>query len=81
MKLYRVEIQVCATAYIKADSEEAARAIAAKEFDLACIDSDDGGDIPICGAAFADADMPAVSVSPAMTTHGIWPGAQVEETD
>lgn len=81
MKVYSIEVQICATAYIKAKS-----AVEAREFALkmegtspAILDSD--GDVEVSGRRFDDPELPDVSLSPAMTIHGIWPGAEVERAD
>jgi hypothetical protein len=37
--------------------------------------------VEITGNPYSDPDLPDVSLSPAMTIHGVWPGAQVEEAE
>lgn len=68
MKVYRIEMQVCATAYIKASSEDRALAKAKKLADTELMV--DG--LMISSAQFDNPDLPEVSLSPAMTIHGPW---------
>lgn len=81
MPLYQVEMQVCATAYIKAKNAVEAREIAdgLKYSSPSILDS--GGDVEVCGRQFDDPDLPDVSLSPAMTIHGVWPGAEIERSE
>jgi hypothetical protein len=81
MKLYRIDIQICATAYIKATSKTAAMTVAKGLKDSSPDILDSCGDVPVSGAQFDDPDMPKVSLSPAMTIHGVWPGTNVERCD
>lgn len=73
--LYSVEVMICATAYIKAGSGDEALKIAAglKDDSLELLEQD--GEVPISGKRFGDRDLPSVSLSPAMTIHGLWAGA------
>jgi hypothetical protein len=83
LRLYTVDVTVCATAYIKAANKTSALAIA-QGLARRTINSDprDGsGDIEISTLPFDDPMLPDVSVSPAMTCHGVWAGARVERTD
>lgn len=68
--LYLVNIDIVATAYIKATSEKEARALA---FQLSDVDIEipegDWG-VEVSGRCFGDPDLPAVSLSPAMTLLG-----------
>jgi hypothetical protein len=70
MKLYSIEIQICATAYIKAESAEEAMKIA-KELkgDILEIDEQDG-ELPISGREYDNPNLPDISLSPAMTVEG-----------
>jgi len=74
MPLYSIDVKICGTAYIKAESEAEAMA-KTKRLKDAWISSDPrdgGGDIPISGAPFNSDDMPEISLSPAMTCCGLW---------
>lgn len=78
MKLYSVDVAICATAYIKADSHAEALA-AARELYLASPDIlDSGGDLPVSGTRYSDPDLPDVSLSPAMTCYGPWSDVATE---
>lgn len=67
MKLFRVEMTIAATAYIRAESaeeaEQKAEALAHEVLEV----SDDN---LISGLDFDDPDLPEVSLSPAMTILG-----------
>lgn len=77
-KVYRVEMKLVATAYIKATSPSAAMKIARRLRNQCPMVNDHGGDIPISGQKFDDPTLPEVSLSPAMTINGIWPGSSAE---
>lgn len=80
-RLYRIDVKVCATAYIKAKSQAEA-VTKAKALKGRCIYSGlDEFDIPISGLAYDDPALPTLSVSPAMTCHGIWEGGTIERAD
>jgi hypothetical protein len=69
MPVYRVDVMICATAYIKADSEQEARK------KLAAIDgttdaTHPDSELPISGEQFDSPDLPEVSISPALTLRG-----------
>lgn len=69
MAVYRIEVHICATAYIHADTAEEAQAIA-DDIGPAYLEvAECDGDLPISGARYSDA--PPVSLSPAMTVVGI----------
>lgn len=70
MSLYRVEMRVYATAYIKAKSAKEAQRIARGLKDKFLEVEDAGGDIDISGADYYDPDLPDISFSPAMTVAG-----------
>jgi hypothetical protein len=85
MTVYRVDVQIAGTAYIKAENEEQALE-KAKELNDATIEVPllGGQDVPaadvtISGRRFEDPKLPEVSLSPMLTVHGVWPGAEVEE--
>ncbi|MBO0715716.1 MAG: hypothetical protein J2P55_00065 [Rhizobiales bacterium] len=83
--LYRIDLQICATAYIRADSEEDAQNIANKfacgSLEVAETAAGGGNEYAITGRDFTDPALPAVSISPAMTIQGIWPGCSLEEAE
>jgi hypothetical protein len=84
MTLYRVEVQIGATAYIKAETLEAAMKIANEMKDDSIYLPDDlglCGDVEITGMQFDNPDLPDVSLSPAMTVLGPWPGCTGEEVE
>lgn len=81
MPLYQIEVQVCATAYIKAKNAVEAREIADGLKDRSPGILDSGGDVEVSGRSFSDPALPKVSLSPAMTIHGPWPGAKIERSE
>lgn len=79
MKLYSIDVRVYATAYIRAESEEEARAKAdALRGAFVFTDGSDPG-VEISGLQYDDPELPEVSLSPAMTIHGADEGVAVEE--
>ncbi len=72
MKLYRVECQVAATAYVKANTPEEARAVVVAEGEIDTV-------YDVSGLPFDDEDFPDFSVSPAMTIISV--DDEVEEVD
>ena len=76
MNLYSVEIQLCATAYIKAKSPEEAfymaQGLGKLDLELA---EDHCAEVPISGQHYDDEDLPPISLSPCMTIYGPWPGS------
>ena len=73
MNVYSIDIMFAATAYIKADNEAEAFAIAkALKNTARHFVEDDDMDLPINGRQFDDPDLPEVSMSPAMTCYGPW---------
>jgi hypothetical protein len=84
MKIFSVDVLICATAYIKADTEEEARAkLAALKgdgMDLST-DSHPDFDLAICGISceqMGNDDVADVTLSPAMTLHGPLTAATIE---
>lgn len=75
-QLYSVNVQICATAYIKADNAESALAIAksleGKTPAIPLYWTE--GEVPIDGKEFDNPSLPDISLSPAMTIHGPWCG-------
>lgn len=80
-KLFRLDVQIAGTAYIKAGSAEAALE-KAKTLNDAWIEispsEQRAGDIEISGRRFSDPGLAEITLSPAMTCHGVWPGAEPE---
>lgn len=74
-RLYSVEVMICATAYIMATSEDDALAQANGLKHQSPAIQDSGGEVPVSGLRYDDPRLPPVSLSPAMTIHGAWPGA------
>lgn len=82
MKIYRVEIEVAATAYIVADSEARARELAAEHL------TNNGHELTedelVSGASFGtllEADEEDVTLSPAITLVGPGLNFEVEEIE
>jgi hypothetical protein len=78
LNLYSVDIKLCATAYIKAESEEEAMQIAKQTYgeagegvDGAELPTGEGMNIIVDGTRFGP-DMPEVSISPAVAFYGPW---------
>jgi hypothetical protein len=69
-KIYRIDMMVAATAYIRANSEDEALQLARAMRDDTLEVADAGSEVPISGARFDDPDLPDVSLSPAMTVRG-----------
>jgi hypothetical protein len=70
-KVYRVEVELRATAYVRADSEEAAlarlRGFDKDSLEIGRRDQQIGEDLWISGRQYDDPALPEVSLSPAMT--------------
>ena len=76
-KLYSIDVQICGTAYVRASSKLAALAkLGRLTYDHLEFKGSHVSDLP-----YDHADLPAVSLSPAMTLHGIWPGAKPERSN
>lgn len=69
MNVYRIEMKVAVTMYVKANSEAEARKLAAHyectEVGLGSHDTY----VPVSGRPFYDPDLPDVSLSPVGTLH------------
>lgn len=74
MKVYRIDVKLCGTAYVRAKDEKDARR-KAKEFSKEWFEV--RGDV-VSHLSFDDPRLPDVSLSPAIAGHGIWPGSQLE---
>jgi hypothetical protein len=77
-KLYAVDLKLCATAYIKARNSAEAMSIAKSLANQSPSLLDSEGDIPVSGLQYRDPALPDVSLSPAMTIHGVWEGGTFE---
>jgi hypothetical protein len=75
--VYSIDVRVYATAYIRAASEAEATALAMAGDGME-LREDRHNDPPIVGDQFDDPDLPALSLSPAMTIHGVDPGTRPE---
>jgi hypothetical protein len=75
MNVYSIDIKICATAYIKAESEEEAERI----FNVTYVEHmggelpvDDDADISVSERDYRDPQLPATSLSPAISFYGSW---------
>lgn len=70
MPVYSIGVKIDATAYIKAEDEVEALAIARRELnDVALEVSPQEGALPISGRLFDDPRLPEISLSPAMSIN------------
>jgi len=71
MPVFRIEVAIMATAYVKADDEESARRrlleLDGETFEHASRDQQLTDDLWISGRQYDDPDLPDVALSPAMT--------------
>lgn len=83
MPVYRIDLKIAATLYVKADDREKALDLARPFLDpnvpngLTNIEydnppSDDPFDPYVCGKRFDDPDLPILTLSPEMTIWGSW---------
>lgn len=71
MPIFSVEINVVATAYIRADSLQEAKS-KAKALPQSSIEvGSTVGDVEVSGLDLDDPELPDVSLSPAMTIHSV----------
>jgi hypothetical protein len=77
--LYKIDLKVCATAYIKAastgDAMEKVRHLTRRSI----VTNGGDGDVLISDLEYDHPGLPEISVSPAMTIHGVW--SDVEEKE
>ncbi len=76
MNVYSIDVKIVATVYIKAATEEAAKAI----FDANLLEGQGGevptndgtgiGDIPVSGRQYDDPELPEWCLSPAISFYG-----------
>lgn len=77
-RLYSIDVQICGTAYIKANSMKEARA-KLKEIEGCGLEVADGSESGlVSGRRYNDPLLPNISLSPAMTIHGKFARATVE---
>lgn len=71
MNVYSIDVRIYGTAYIKAESEDAALKLA-RTLSGATLEvrSFEGGEVGISGHRLNDPALPAISLSPFMTVHG-----------
>lgn len=75
MKIWNCDIKICATAYVRAESEDEARALIDEHFgegEMGILPSGDGGAVTVSGLWFDAPNLPDVSISPAVTFYGPW---------
>lgn len=74
MKVYSVDVMICATAYIKARSPaDAMKKLARRKMAaLEVADAGAGMTVQISDLQYSDPTLPNFSLSPAMTLHGRW---------
>lgn len=78
MNVYSIDVMICATAYIKAETEAEAQAIALGLKDSALELYEQEGEVPISGKDLDNPDLPDVSFSPAMSVKGPVEGVTVD---
>lgn len=78
MTMYRVELTIAATAYVRADNEREAQNIAQREFENSCFELPTGeGTIEVSGEGYSFA--PDVSLSPAITVLTVGEAEDAED--
>jgi hypothetical protein len=77
--IYRMDVQIAATVYVRADSAEQAKAIISELKDTALELAEQDGVLPISGTPLDDEQLPPVSLSPVMTVLGGFNGGEPEE--
>jgi hypothetical protein len=73
MNLYSVDVKICATAYVKANSPEEALKKVVEQYGGqpgALVEVGESDDVS--GRRFDDPELPDISLSPAMTAYGPW---------
>ena len=80
MPIYRVEVRVEATAYVRADSAEQAQAgmlaLDGETFELSRRDVQLTDQLWVSGRQYDDPELPVISLSPAMTLRVVDPEAE-----
>lgn len=72
MNVYSIDVKLCATAYIRADTEDEARKIFDREFGPGRFGELPTDDDPVSGKQFDDPLLPEASLSSAVTFYGAW---------
>lgn len=73
MKVFRCDIRIAGTVYVKAKSKkEAKRLVDQMKGNGFEISEGEYGDVIISGASFDDPELPEVSLSPCFTLHHQW---------
>jgi hypothetical protein len=72
MKVFSIDVRMVATAYIRAETHEAAVELVQRQLHETGLDLEVGymNDVPISGLQYHDPELPEVSLSPAMTIVG-----------
>lgn len=78
MPVYRVEVQIAATAYLKAKNKKEATKWAEALKGTTIEVKTTAGDIETSELQFDDPELPDTSLSPAMTIVGPWAGDEPE---
>jgi len=79
MKLYAIEVKLCATLYVKAKSRAAAWSQAQGLIgETICTDGSEPTEVTVSALSFTDPELPDLSLSPMMTCHGVWEGSPCE---
>ncbi len=73
-KLYRIEVKIVGTAYVRATTKKQAREKLAANIGAIYADDWDGSEPEISSARFDAPDFPDISLSPAMTVQGLYRG-------
>lgn len=83
MPVFRKDVRIIATAYVKAASVEEADRIIAERFtdNTAELPVGEGVEISISGRMFDDPRLPDVSLSPAITLDGTYSDLPAENVD
>ncbi len=82
MKLYRVEVEIAGSMYIKAESEEKAQTIAREQHGKGIyLYKGMDTEIKVSGLLFQDPNLPDISLSPCMTLIRSYNEGEMEEAD
>lgn len=80
MPVYRIEVAIQATAYVKAEDAEQAQTMMAdldgETFELSRRDMVLTEQLSVSGRQYDDPELPAISLSPAMTLRVVEPEAE-----
>jgi len=72
LNVYSADIKLCATAYIRAPTEKAARQLLRENFGKHCAIEIAADDITVSDWSLDSERLPAASLSGAMTCYGAW---------